>query len=239
MNHIWRKGVAEFIGTFGLVFIGAGSICTDRYLTSGGDTGIGLMGVALAHGLVLAVMISSVGHISGGHINPAVTVGALIARKIDLRSGAVYIVSQLLGAVLGAVLLTVVFTRNVWETVNLGTPDLAPGVSMGTGVLLEAVLTFFLVFAVFATALDERGAFKMIAGFGIGLVLIFDILVGGPFTGASMNPARTFGPALIGNHWDNHLVYWIGPLVGGTVASLVYNLIFLSGKESAEREETQ
>lgn len=232
MNSTLRKGAAEFIGTFGLVFIGAGSICTDQYLTARGDAGIGLMGIALAHGLVLAIMISSVGHVSGGHINPAVTVGALITRNISLKDGIAYILSQLAGAILGGLLLVSIFSRNVWEPVSLGTPNLAGGVSYGTGILLEGILTFFLVFTVFATAIDERGAFKMIAGFGIGLVLVFDILVGGPLTGASMNPARTLGPALVGGYWKNHLVYWIGPLAGGMVASLAYHSLFLRNHSS-------
>ncbi|MFQ6675489.1 MAG: MIP family channel protein [Fidelibacterota bacterium] len=233
MNDTIRKGAAELIGTFGLVFIGAGSICTDQYLISRGEAGIGLMGVALAHGLVLAVMVSSVGHISGGHINPAVTVGALVSGRMGLKEGVTYIASQLLGAILGALLLAGIFSREVWQAVSLGTPDLADGVTSGTAILLEGILTFFLVFTVFATAIDGRGAFKMIAGFGIGLVLVFDILVGGPLTGASMNPARTLGPALVGGHWQNHLVYWIGPLAGGAVAASVYSTLFLREKSSA------
>ena len=232
MEQGWRKGFAEFIGTFALVFIGAGSICTDSFLTARGQPGTGLLGIALAHGLVLAVMISAVGHISGGHINPAVTVGAMVTRKIDLKLGGVYIVSQLLGAVLGALVLRQVFSTEVRQAANLGTPGLASGVEPGVGVLLEVVLTFFLVFTVFATAIDEKGAFRMIAGFGIGLVLVFDILVGGPLTGASMNPARTFGPALVGGYWDHHIVYWIGPLLGGVIAAVVYQGAFL--KEGSE-----
>lgn len=232
MKNTIRKGVAELIGTFGLVFIGAGSICTDQYLTARGDPGIGLMGIALAHGLVLAIMISSIGHISGGHINPAVTVGALVAGRISLKDAIAYIVSQLIGAVLGALFLLGIYSQEIRQAVSLGTPGLASEVGYGTGVFLEAVLTFFLVFTVFATAIDERGAFRMIAGFGIGLVLVFDILVGGPFTGASMNPARTLGPALVGGHWQNHLVYWIGPLAGGIAASLVYHTLFLREESS-------
>lgn len=232
MKNTIRKGVAELIGTFGLVFIGAGSICTDQYLTARGDPGIGLMGIALAHGLVLAIMISSIGHISGGHINPAVTVGALVAGRISLKDAIAYIVSQLIGAVLGALFLLGIYSQEIRQAVSLGTPGLAGEVGYGTGVFLEAVLTFFLVFTVFATAIDERGAFRMIAGFGIGLVLVFDILVGGPFTGASMNPARTLGPALVGGHWQNHLVYWIGPLAGGIAASLVYHTLFLREESS-------
>ena len=233
MEKWWQPCLAELIGTFALIFIGAGSICADKYLTVHQQPGIGLLGIALAHGLVLAVMVSATGHISGGHINPVVTAGAILTRKIKPKLGGLYILSQLIGGLLGALLLREIFPPGVREAVNLGTPGLGPGVSLGSGILVEVILTFFLVFTVFATAMDERGAFKSIAGFGIGLVLVFDILVGGPLTGAAMNPARAFGPALVSGNWSNHLVYWVGPLLGGILAAVVYNAAFLSkAKES-------
>ena len=109
---------------------------------------------------------------------------------------------------------------------------LAEGVSPLQGVLFELIATFFLVFVVFATAIDDNGAFKMVAGFAIGLVVAFDILAGGPLTGASMNPARTFGPALVGNVWAAHWVYWVGPLAGGGLAALLYSRLYLRKEES-------
>lgn len=171
-------------------------------------------------------MVSATGHISGGHINPAVTLGVWVGRKIEVVSAIVYIIAQLLGAVVAAFCLRIIFPADVWQPVHLGTPGLGPNVSFGVATFLEAILTFFLVFTVFGTAVDERGR-GQIAGFGIGLVVAFDILVGGPLTGASMNPARTFGPALAAGYWANHLVYWIGPIIGGIVAGLLYSIALL------------
>ncbi|MBI4484203.1 MAG: aquaporin [Acidobacteria bacterium] len=226
MNGIFRPCLAELIGTFALIFIGAGSICADSF-TRGG---VGLVGIALAHGLTIAVMVSATGHISGGHLNPAVTVGALVGGKISAGMALAYILSQLVGGVLGGLALKGIFPAEAWRAVHLGTPDLAASVSYGTGTAMELILTFFLVFTVFATAIDPRGAFKMIAGLAIGFVVSFDILAGGPLTGASMNPARTFGPALAAGHWSHHGVYWIGPLLGGAIAGGLYKSVYLSKK---------
>lgn len=219
-----QKALAEFIGTLALIFIGAGSICADK-LTNGG---VGLVGIALAHGLTIAVMVSAVGHISGGHINPAVTIGAWIAKKISTREALIYWAAQLAGGVAGAGLLTVLFDDATRAAVHWGTPALAAHVwSPVGGMLVECILTFFLVFVVFATAIDERGAFKAVGGFAIGMVVTFDILAGGPVTGAAMNPARAFGPALAANFWAHHWVYWAGPLLGGLLAGALYNGAFL------------
>ncbi|MFQ5795296.1 MAG: MIP/aquaporin family protein [Candidatus Bipolaricaulia bacterium] len=225
----WRACIAELIGTFSLVFIGAGAIVTNSYT----EGGVGLIGIALAHGLVLSVMVSATGHISGGHINPAVTFAAMITGRIGVGLGGLYAVFQLAGGVIAGYLLRAIFPVRVWDPVNLGTPGLDTGVSFGIGVLVEAILTFFLVFVIFGVAMDERGP-KAIASFAIGLVLTLDILVGGPLTGASMNPARTFGPAAAAGFWTDHSVYWVGPLVGGGVAALVYHfLLRVSNKTGA------
>jgi len=213
--------VAELIGTFGFVFIGAGSIITNT-LTHGA---VGLVGIALATGLALAIMITIFAATSGGHINPAVTVGFLVTRRIAPLLGLLYIVAQLVGATLAGLLLRVMYPQAVWQAALLGTPNLAPGVSFGLGVLIEAVLTFFLLLAVFGTAVDPRA--PKIGGFGIGLTVLVDILVGGPLTGASMNPARTFGPALAGGFWQNDLVYWIGPIIGAVIAASIYEYVIL------------
>lgn len=211
-NKAMKAYVAETIGTFALCFIGAGSICINA----------GLVGIALAHGCVLAVMISAMGHISGGHFNPAVTFGAWVGGKISVLKAGGYIASQLVGGTLAGFLLLQVFPESVWRPVNLGTPGLGAGVSVGTGILVEVILTFFLVLVVYGTAIDDRGTWKAIGGFGIGFTVLCDILMGGPLTGASMNPARTFGPALAAGYWDHHIVYWIGPLVGGALAGVIY-----------------
>jgi MIP family channel proteins len=213
--------VAELLGTFAFVFLGAGSILTNT-LTAGS---VGLVGIALAHGLALSLMITIFAATSGGHLNPAVTVGLLVTRHIAPVLGIFYLLVQLVGATLAGLLLRAVFPQAVWQAAQLGTPNLAPGVSFGTGVLLEAVLTFFLLLAVFGTAVDARA--PKIGGFGIGLTVAVDILMGGPLTGASMNPARTFGPALAGGFWHNHLVYWIGPILGAVLAALIYEYVIL------------
>ena len=218
-----RAATAEFVGTFALCFIGAGAICTNEW--TGGA--VGLLGIAIAHGAVLGVMISALGHISGGHFNPAVTVGVLWANKIVSRKAGVYVIAQLAGGVAAGFLLKAIVPAPVWQAVQLGTPALGMGITLGQAILLETVLTFFLVLTVFGTAVDAKGSWHAIAGFGIGTVLVFDILVGGPLTGAAMNPARAFGPALASGYWDNHLVYWLGPLLGGVIAASVYTGVFL------------
>lgn len=220
-----RALVAEFIGTFALIFIGALAIVTDA--ATGGA--VGLLGIALAHGLVLSVMISASGHVSGGVFNPAVSIGLWLAGKLDASRALQYIIAQLLGGAAGGYLLLAVAPTSAAAATNLGTPALAAGVGFGQGVLIEAVLTFFLMFAIMGTAVDGRGP-KGLAGFGIGLVLAFDILAAGPLTGASMNPARTFGPGLAYGFWDAHLVYWIGPIIGAAVASLVYRYVLMEDR---------
>jgi len=220
-----KSFLAELIGTFGLCFIGAGAIVTDSF--TGGA--VGLLGIALAHGAVLAIMINSLGHISGAHFNPAVTIGFLLTKRIEAAKGIGYIVSQLLGGVLAGFALRVIYDASAWSATNLGTPGLASGVPFINGIFIEAILTFFLVLTIFATAVDKRAP-QNIYGFAIGLVLVGDILMGGPLTGAAMNPARTFGPAVASGFFDNHIVYWIGPILGGSVAALLYNN-FLMAKE--------
>ncbi len=235
MYSLPQKLVAEFIGTFTLIFIGAGSICADQYLSASASGGIGLLAIAAAHGLAIGIMVTAVGHISGGHLNPAVTIGFWVTRRLSTLQSLAYWIAQLLGGSSAAYLLVAILPESGWRLKALGsiTPDLAPDFTRGHAIALEAVLTFFLVFVVFATAVDAGGAFNKIAGFAIGLTITMDILFGGPFTGASMNPARTFGPALATRHWQNHGVYWAGPLLGGVVAGFVYDRIFLRRQRPA------
>jgi len=222
-----QKFFAEFVGTFALIFFGAGSICADQLLKSTNQGSLGLLGIAVAHGLAIGIMVSAVGHISGGHLNPAVTIGFWVTRRISTFGALLYWVSQLAGAIAAAYLLRAVIPDDTWRAVALGTPDLARDFSRTAGMVVEGVMTFFLVFVVFATAADERGAFGKIAGFAIGLTVTMDILMGGPLTGAAMNPARAFGPALAAQHWVNHGVYWVGPLLGGVVAGWLYDTLYL------------
>ena len=229
MATLPQKLAAEFVGTFALIFIGAGSICADQFMKSASPpgAGLGLLGIAVAHGLAIGIMVSALGHISGGHFNPAVTVGFWVTKRMGTFESLLYWAAQLAGAAAAAYLLTLIVPEDTWRAVGLGTPDLARDFSRAAGMALEAVLTFFLVFVVFATAVDDRGAVGKIAGFAIGLTITMDILFGGPFTGAAMNPARTFGPALAARRWANHGVYWVGPLAGGVVAAWLYEALFL------------
>ena len=217
-RHAPRRAAAEFVGTFALVFVGAGSIQV--------ASASGLVGVALAHGLTIAVMASAVGHISGAHFNPAVTLGFLVTRRMAPSLALVYWATQLAAAVLAALALRLVYRAEVFQ-LDAGAPVLASGVGVGSGVLLEAILTFFLVWVIFATAADPRGAFTSIAGLAIGLTITLDILAGGPLTGAALNPARAFGPQLVQNVWSDGWVYYVGPLVGGAAAALAYEFLYL------------
>ena len=212
----FRRAFAEFVGTFALVFIGVGSV-----LVSGGQ----LVGIAFAHGLVIAVMASAVGHISGGHFNPAVTFGFAITRRMEPAIAGIYIVTQLFASVVAALALRAVFPNEA--DLGGGVPRVNDAVNLGSAVLVEGILTFFLVWVVFATAADPGGAFKSIAGLAIGLTITFDILGGGPLTGAAMNPARAFGPELVEGDWTDWWVYWVGPLMGGGIAALAYDLLYL------------
>jgi MIP family channel proteins len=227
-----QKGLAEFVGTFTLIFIGAGSIVA-AVAARGGEGGSGLVTIAIAHGLAIAVMVSAVGHISGGHLNPAVTVAAAAARKIVPREALLYIGAQLAGAVAGAAVLRGAVPESLWRQVNLGTPGLGGGVNAAQAVVIEAVLTFLLVWVIFATAVDPRGAFGKVAGLTIGFVVMMDIMAGGPFTGGAMNPARFLGPALVAGHWTDTWVYIVGPLVGGTLAGVMYQTLLLPRHQAA------
>lgn len=223
MYPLSRRCLAEFIGTLALIFVGVGSILSDR-VTGGG---VSLVGIALAHGLTIAVMASAFGHVSGGHLNPAVTFGAWIARKISAGDALAYGISQLAGGAAGAALLTLVFDSATRQAASLGTPALGAGVTGMQGLTFEIVATFFLVLVVCATAFDPRGAFTVVSGLPIGFVVAFDVLAGGPITGAAMNPARAFGPALVGGFWTNQWIFWVGPLAGGALAALLYSRLFL------------
>ncbi len=214
-----RKLVAEAIGVFTLVFAGAGAI-----VVSSGNANIGLLEIALAHGLAIAVMISALGHISGGHFNPAVTIGFWVTQRMGTALAVAYVLAQLVGGVLGAVALTVLFPEGLRTASELGTPALGPGIDFLSGIGIEIILTAFLVTVIFGTAVDSRSA--NLGGFAIGLTITMDILVAGPLTGAVMNPARAFGPALLSGQWADQAVWWIGPLVGGVFAAMLYHYLF-------------
>jgi len=208
-----RRGFAELVGAFTLIFVGAGAAIYQD-----------LVAVALANGLAIAVMVSAVGHISGGHFNPAVTLGFLVTRRIRPAMGAFYWLCQLGGATLAALMLKWVLPSG---SAASGAPTLNSAIDSGKGVAIEATLTFFLVWVVFASAADPRGTFRQIAGLAIGLTITFGVLMAAGLTGGAMNPARAFGPQLVNNHWADWWVWYVGPLAGGILAAVVYETLYL------------
>ncbi|HKD34582.1 MAG TPA: MIP family channel protein [Gaiellaceae bacterium] len=214
-----QRGFAEFVGAFTLIFVGAGSIIATQ--------GHNLTAIALAHGLAIGVMASAVGHISGAHFNPAVTFGFFVTRRITPMLAVVYWIAQFAGAVVAAALLKWLLPKLLTNPVKLGAPALGPGISGGEGMVIELILTFFLVWVIFATAADPRGTFRSIAGLAIGFTISLDIFMGGPFTGAAMNPARAFGPELVENYWSNAWVWYVGPVLGAVLAALAYEWLYL------------
>lgn len=213
-EDLLRRSIAEFVGTFTLIFVGGGA-----GIVSGQD----IVAVALANGLAIGIMVTNLGHISGGHFNPAITLGFVVTRRIETRIAVLYWAFQLLGAIAAALILRIIFTHDQF----LGSVPHAGGIGGGKGLLTEIVLSFFLIWAVFATAVDPRGAFKSIAGLAIGLTITMDVFMGGPLTGAAMNPARAFGPELVGNFWGEGWIYWLGPAIGGVIAAVAYDRLYL------------
>jgi MIP family channel proteins len=212
-RDLLNKVVAEAVGTFALIFIGAGSIVVGADLT----------GVALAHGLVIGVMVCAVGHISGGHFNPAVTFGFWITKRLPTLDAVAYWVGQFAAAIVAAALLKAA----VPVEGTLGRTFPGPGVGDGQALLVEFILTFFLGWVIFAVAVDERGTLGVVAGLPIGFVITFDILMGGPLTGASMNPARTLGPDVVTGNFDSIWVYFIACPAGAAAAMGLYDWLVL------------
>src|SRR3974390_2117822 len=225
MYNLTQKLVAEFIGTFALIFFGAGAVCVDFHLRSTG--GLGQLAIALAAGLAMAIMVSALGHISGGHFNPAVTIGFWVTKRVSTLDSLAYWAAQLVGAAAAGFLLKATIPEDIGTNIFLGTPELLRDFPRWSGMALEGVATFFLVLVFFATAVDSRGTFRAIAGFAIGLTMTLGILVAGPFTGGTLNPARAFGPAVASGHWLNWGIYWVGPLAGGFIAGLLSSSFFL------------
>lgn len=214
-----RKAVAELVGTFVFVFVGAGSAVSTQYLLGSTPAFPQLIAVAFANGLGLAVAVSATLNISGGSLNPAVTIAVLIARKISLRAAVAYIIAEIVGATLAGVSLIISLPSDAGSKVHWGAPALS-GINLFQGILLEAIMTFFLVIVIFGTAIDLRA--PKLGGFAIGLTVVVDVLTGGPFTGAAMNPARASGPMIASLFFDNWYVWWIGPIIGAIIAVLVY-----------------
>ena len=225
----WRPCLAEFFATGMFVFIGAGAVVSSGIVASdGSDVGI-LVTVALAHGLAICLLIYSVGHISGGHLNPAITIAAIINCKISWIMGCTYIASQVAGGILAALILMAV-VPDMYEG-NLGAHGLGNGVSIVMGFSVELIFTFLLTFVVFATAMDKR-SHGVMAPLAIGITVIVVHLVAIPLTGAGINPARSLGPAIASGFWDNHWLYWAAPILGAVMGGTLYQLIFSQETDS-------
>ena len=222
-----RASAAEFIATFTFVFVGVGSIGAARVLEIT-STAAFLGVVGLGHGLGIMLGVMTVGRISGAHLNPAVTFAAWVTGNIGAVRGAMYVVAQLVAAALA------VGALRLWafDADALGAHGLGIGVNGGEGFVLEIILTFFLVFTIFAMAIDGRGN-ATLAPIAIGMTVAVVHFVAIPLTGASVNPARTFGPALVYGAWADHWLYWAGPLIGGSIAGVAY--VWLFGDENARQ----
>ncbi|MGH7522170.1 MAG: MIP/aquaporin family protein [Gemmatimonadales bacterium] len=216
----FRAPVAELVGTALFVFFGAGSV-----VASAGGVPLGPVGIALAHGVGISVLISMTMAISGGHLNPAVSLGLWVANKIDAKKLGWYVGAQIVGAIIGALLVKAFFPGGAARVTSLGTPQISGALGYFQAIALEALFTFFLVSAVFGTAVSPLA--PKIGGFGIGLAIFTCALVGGSLTGGVMNPARAFGPALVSLDWHGQAVYWIGPAIGAVLAALLWKYVLL------------
>lgn len=220
MKDAWRHFTAEFIGTFALVFIGGGTIITSPLLSQQAA----VVNIAFAHGLILALLVTATMRISG-HLNPAVTAGFLATRRIEPMMAVVYWIAQFLGAIVAAYILKALYPPQIVAVTRLGGQSISADINLLQAVFLEAIATFFLVFVVFGTAVDPKA--PKVGGFAIGLTVTAGILAIGPLTGGSMNPARSFGPAVVTHIFEGQTAYWVGPLLGGVAAALLYDRVFL------------
>jgi aquaporin NIP len=212
---LWRRATAEALAAFALVFAGCGAIVTDASY----DGTLGAVGVSLVFGLIIMAMIYAVGHLSGAHINPAVTVAFTLTRHFALRDAAAYIAAQLAGAIAGALLLLALWPD---QPAQLGAT--VPSVGAGSAFVYELVLTALLMFVIISVATDTRAVGAAVA-IAIGSAVGLDALFGGPVTGASMNPARSFGPALVAGEWTDFWIYVAGPLAGAALGAFAYQLV--------------
>jgi MIP family channel proteins len=222
--------LAEFVGTFALVFVGGAAIMMTEYT---GDAG--LLQVALAHGLILALMVSATMNVSGGHLNPALTTALLVVRRITPTVAGVHILAQLIGALAAAWALKMTMPTAVFVATQGGGQSIALDVTMTQAIVLEAIATFFLMFVIYGTAVHVNA--PRIGGLAIGLTIAADILAIGPLTGASMNPARSLGPAVASGVLAGQVVYWIGPLIGAIAAAMFWEYGILRGEPGPAKPE--
>ncbi len=231
-----RAWFAESIATYCLVFFGPLSIILAAVAFGTGLSIQAIVMIALAHGAAIGLMVYTFGHVSGGHINPAVTISMLVTRRIGIKDGIAYIIFQLIGAIAAAASLKAILP-DLGAKVNFGTqggPSDLLNHSAISGLCVEIILTFFLVTVIFMTVVHKKAPAGMY-GLAIGGMIFLIHLVGVPLTGASVNPARTFGPALISGYWDYHWIYWAGPIIGAIIAGLIMNYVFV---KKAEQQPT-
>jgi MIP family channel proteins len=225
MRDSWRHFASEFIGVFALVFVGGAAIITSALLRGTSDAGpTAVLSIALAHGIILGIMVTATMRISG-HLNPAVTVGFLVTGRIQPMMAAVYWVAQFFGGVVGAYALKLLYPATIATLGRYGAQSISGDTTMIQAIVLEAIATFFLTFVVFGTAVDPKA--PKVGGFAIGLAVTAGILAIGPLTGGSMNPARSFGPAIVSGVFEGQTAYWIGPIVGAILAAVLYDRLFL------------
>lgn len=215
MRRAAQQLAAEFAGTFLVVFLAAGALSLNPWLKAAGQPVLGSVGAALAYGLAVAAAVEIFGPISGGHLNPAITLGAWATRRIGSWRLLGYTLVQLAGAIAAADVIAGIFPESSWQAAGLGTPALASSLTRAQGMMLEAVLTFVVVVVFFRTTATRSKP----SGWAVGAAVAAAVIVGLPLTGAALNPARAFGPALVMNHWTNHGVWWVGPLAGGVVGA--------------------
>ena len=227
-----RAWFAEAIATYALVFFGPLAIILAAVAFGTGLSIQAIVMISLAHGAAIGLMVYTFGHVSGAHINPAVTISMLVTKRIGIKDGIAYIIFQLIGAIAAAASLKAILP-DLGAKVNFGTqggPSELLNHSAMSGLAVEIILTFFLVTVIFMTAVHKKAPAGMY-GLAIGGMIFLIHLVGVPLTGASVNPARTFGPALISGYWDFHWIYWVGPIIGAVIAGLIMNYIFVNKAE--------
>ena len=227
-----RNWFAEAIATYALVFFGPLSIILSVVAFGDGLSIESIIMISLGHGAAVGLMVYAFGHISGAHINPAVTIPMMITKKISVQDGIGYIIFQLIGAVVAAFSLKAILPE-IGAKVNFGTqggPSELLNSSIASGIAVEIILTFFLVTVIFLTAVHKKAA-AGIHGISIGGIVFLLHLVGVPLTGASMNPARTFGPAVVSGFWELHWLYWVAPIIGGIIAGVIMNYVFVNKAE--------
>jgi len=241
-QSLWRGAISEFVATVMFIFLGTGAVVATQATLGVGNIEIAsLTVIALAHGFAIMILVYTFGEISGGHINPAVTWACLITNKISVLRALAYMVSQLIGGILGSALLKSILPKNIQY--SMGCHGLNPLLTPGQGFGAEVIFTAIFIFVVFATAISPfAGKFAPLSGseygpgkltpFAVGMCILMLHTVGVPLTGASMNPARSFGPAVVAGCWTNHWIYWIGPLTGSTAAAFISSAIFLNNPES-------